>query len=62
MRGHHYDADACCPDDFMPDLDYVQLNKGETAEGWMLFDVPAKHGQIVLVNSFDNSKIAIWSF
>lgn len=62
QRGHHYDGDACCPDGFKPDLDYVQLNSGETAEGWLLFDVPARHGQVVLANSSDNSKIATWSF
>jgi hypothetical protein len=32
-RGHHHDADACCPDGFTPTLDYVGLQEGETAEG-----------------------------
>jgi hypothetical protein len=62
QRGHHYDADACCPEGFKPELDYVTLNTGETAEGWLLFDVPAKHGEVVLANTGDNSKIATWSF
>jgi len=31
--GHHYDADGCCPEGFKPELDYVDLNEGETAEG-----------------------------
>jgi hypothetical protein len=61
-RGHHYDADGCCPEGFTPDLDYVDLNEGETAEGWLVFDVPARHGQVVLKNSSDDSKIATWTF
>ena len=61
MRGHHYDGDAYA-EGFEPSLDYVDLNAGETAEGWLVFDVPASHGQVVLVNTYDNSKIGTWSF
>jgi len=62
MRGHHYDADACCPDGFKPTLDYVDLQDGETAEGWLLFDVPARHGEVVLKQSYGGGKIATWRF
>jgi hypothetical protein len=62
MRGHHYDADGCCPEGFTPTLDYVDLNKGETSEGWLVFDVPARHGQVVLEQEFGGGKIATWSF
>jgi hypothetical protein len=63
MRGHHYDADGCCPDGFTPTLDYVDLNEGETSEGWLVFDVPAKHGEVVLTNSYGSGgKIGTWSF
>lgn len=62
MRGHHYDADACCPDGFTPTLDYVDLQEGETAEGWLLFDVPARHGEVVLKQSYGGGKIATWGF
>jgi hypothetical protein len=62
MRGHHYDADACCPEGFKPELDYVDLQQGETAEGWLLFDVPDRHGQVVLGQSYGGGKIATWSF
>jgi hypothetical protein len=62
MRGHHYDADACCPDGFTPTLDYVDLQEGETAEGWLLFDVPARHGEVVLKQSYGGGKIATWRF
>jgi hypothetical protein len=61
MRGHHYDGDAYA-DGFTPSLDYVDLNKGETAEGWLVFDVPARHGQVVLAQSDGGGKIATWSF
>jgi hypothetical protein len=63
VRGHHYDGDACCPDGFEPSLGYVDLNKGETTEGWLIFDVPARHGQVVLGDSFgEGGPIATWSF
>ena len=61
MRGHHYDGDAYA-EGFEPSLDYVDLNKGETAEGWLVFDVPARHGQVVLGQSFGGGKIGTWSF
>jgi hypothetical protein len=61
MNGHHYDGDAYA-EGFKPALDYVNLNTGETAEGWLVFDVPARHGQVVLSNSGDSSKIGTWSF
>jgi hypothetical protein len=62
QKGHHYDADGCCPERFEPSLDYVDLNEGEAAEGWMVFDVPARHGEIVLGQSFGGGKIATWPF
>jgi hypothetical protein len=43
-------------------LDYVDLNEGETAEGWLVFDVPARHGEVVLGQSFGGGKIGTWSF
>ncbi|HEV8652035.1 MAG TPA: DUF4352 domain-containing protein [Actinomycetes bacterium] len=61
MRGHHYDADAYA-EGFTPALDYVQLNNGETAEGWLVFDVPAKHGEVVLGQSSGGGKVATWTF
>jgi hypothetical protein len=61
-KGHHYDADGCCPDGFKPDLDYVDLQTGETAEGWLVFDVPAVHGQVVLSGGLDGGKLGTWAF
>jgi hypothetical protein len=62
MRGHHYDASGCCPEGFKPELDYVDLNDGETAEGWLIFDVPARSGRVVLGQSFGGGVIATWDF
>jgi hypothetical protein len=31
IRGHHYEGDGCCPEGFSPSLDFVELNKRETA-------------------------------
>jgi hypothetical protein len=56
VRGHHYDADACCPDGFTPTLDHVDLQDGETAEGWLLFDVPARRGEVVLKQSYGDGR------
>jgi hypothetical protein len=53
---------ACCVDAWKPDLDYVDLNEGETSEGWLTFDVPAKHGQVVLGQSFGGGVVGTWSF
>jgi hypothetical protein len=61
MRGHHYDPDAYA-ERWKPTLDYVDLNEGETAEGWLVFDVPARHGLVVLGQSYGGGKIATWSF
>lgn len=62
MRGHHYNGDAYA-DRFKPALDYADLNTGETAEGWLVFDVPATHGQVILDDPLgNNGKLASWSF
>jgi len=62
MRGHHYDPDAYA-ERWSPTLDYVDLHKGETSEGWLVFDVPARHGQVVLGQSDGSGgKVATWSF
>jgi hypothetical protein len=61
MRGHHYDGDAYA-ERWKPSLDYVDLNAGETAEGWLVFDTPARHGEVVLGQRDGDGKIATWSF
>jgi len=61
VRGHHYDGDAYA-EGFTPELDYVEPQAGETAEGWLVFDVPARHGQVVLSGGFDGGKLGTWAF
>jgi hypothetical protein len=44
-RGQHYDS-TCCVTGFDPELNVVgNLNKNEATQGWVIFDVPARHGR-----------------
>jgi hypothetical protein len=61
QQGAHYEAGACCPDGFKPDLGYKTLSKGETAQGWLVFDVAARHGEIVITN-FESKRLGAWKF
>lgn len=61
MRGHHHDPDAYA-ERWQPELDYVDLNQGEIAEGWLVFDPPARHGEVILGQSYGGGKIATRSF
>ena len=36
------------------------LAEGDLAVGWVVFDVPARHGQLVLRNA-DLHKVAVWT-
>jgi len=44
------------------DLDQLPLNKGERASGWLVFDVPARHGQLVLLRNVDGDKVGVWTY
>ena len=59
--GTHYDAGACCPEGFKPDLGYKTLSKGETAQGWVIFDVASRHGEVVITD-FDSKRLGAWKF
>jgi hypothetical protein len=41
------------------DLDELSLNKGERVAGWLVLDVPGRHGQLVLRNQWTH-KLAVW--
>jgi hypothetical protein len=43
------------------DLDELSLNKGERVAGWLVLDVPARHGQLVLRNQWTH-KLAVWKY
>jgi len=62
VGGHQYSGDAIAfSTAFEPYLDYVTLNTGERASGWLVFDVPARHGQLVL-RDLDGPKLAVWKY
>lgn len=63
VGGHHFDGDVITVlDAFEPALDYMFLNEGERASGWLVFDVPARHGQIVLLDSVDGHQLGSWTY
>ena len=43
------------------DLDELSLNKGERVAGWLVLDVPGRHGQLVLRNQWIH-KVAVWTY
>jgi hypothetical protein len=62
VGGHHYDGDAITGSAaFDPYLDYVTLNTGERASGWLVFDVPARHGQLLL-RDLNEHTVAVWKY
>lgn len=42
-------------------LDELSLNKGERVAGWLVLDVPGRHGQLVLHNQWTH-KLAVWTY
>jgi hypothetical protein len=38
------------------------LGAGQSSSGWLAFDVPRPHGQIVYAPNFDGQPIAAWSY
>jgi Protein of unknown function (DUF3592) len=65
VGGHHYDEYILISStDFQPLLDSdddLSLNKAERSSGWLVFDVPAQHGQLVLRN-VDRHEVVIWTY
>jgi hypothetical protein len=61
VRGHLYDQAIASPLAFDPPFGGVLLNKGERAAGWLVFDVPARHGQLVLRN-LDDQTVGVWKY
>jgi hypothetical protein len=60
VGGHLYEQ-AIAGFAFEPLLEPVPLNKGERTAGWALFDVPARHGQLVL-RDLDEKTVAVWNY
>jgi hypothetical protein len=62
VGGHNYNGDAITGSTaFDPYLDAITLDTGERTSGWVVFDVPARHGQLVLLD-LDGHKVAAWKY
>lgn len=44
------------------ELNATTLNADETASGWLLFDLPARHGRVVYAPNLDGPPLAYWKF
>jgi hypothetical protein len=63
VGGHRYAGDVVSDlRAFDPPLDYVSLDSGERAAGWLVFDVPARHGRLVLRGIVDEHQLAVWKY
>jgi hypothetical protein len=60
VGGHIYEQ-AIAGIAFEPLLEPVPLNKGERTAGWALFDVPTRHGQLVL-RDLDEKTVGVWKY
>jgi len=60
MRGHRYEQTSASG--FKPSYSFSELNAGEATEGWLVFDVPDRHGNVILSDSFEGTKVAVWTF
>jgi hypothetical protein len=63
VGGHRYAGDVISLQRaFDPPLDYVVLDNGQQTAGWLVFDVPARHGRLVLGDVTDGYQLAIWRY
>jgi hypothetical protein len=63
IGGRHYPAGVITElNEFNPPLEPVTLNRGEQTSGWLVFDVPARHGQLVLRDLLDENPLGIWEY
>jgi hypothetical protein len=44
------------------ELNATTLNAGETATGWLLFDLPSSHGKVVYAPNLAGQPLASWAF
>jgi hypothetical protein len=44
------------------ELNATTLNAGETATGWLLFDLPSSHGKVVYAPNLTGQPLASWAF
>jgi hypothetical protein len=62
VAGRYYRGDAVTGSTvFDPSLDHMALESGERASGWLVFDVPDRHGQLVL-RDLDEHTVGAWTY
>lgn len=62
VGGRKYTGDAIVTSTaFDPPLDPVILDRGEQASGWLVFDVPSRHGQLVM-HDLDGHQLGAWKY
>ena len=64
VDGHMYTdywGDTWAGFDPLLDRDELWLSWGERVAGWLVVDVPGRHGQLVLHNEL-NHKVAVWTY
>jgi hypothetical protein len=62
VGGRNYSGDAIITSTaFDPPLDPVILDRGERASGWLVFDVPARHGRLVM-RDLDGRQLGAWNY
>jgi hypothetical protein len=61
VRGHLYEQAITGSLAFDPRFEAVTLNKGQRAAGWIVFDVPARHGRLE-VRDLDDQTVGGWKY
>jgi Protein of unknown function (DUF3592) len=61
VGGHLYEETITVSTAFDPSLDFLPFNEGERASGWLVFDVPARHGKLVM-RDLDEHQVGVWTF
>jgi hypothetical protein len=57
-----YEEAATFSATFDPSLDDLMLESGGRAAGWLVFDVPGRHGQLVLRDQRGTHTIGAWTY
>jgi Domain of unknown function (DUF4333) len=61
VGGHLHEVAITATSGFDPLLEPIPLNTGEQASGWLIFDVPTRHGKLVLLD-LDERTLATWTY
>jgi hypothetical protein len=61
VGGRIYEETITVSTAFDPSLDVLPFNQGERASGWLVFDVPARHGKLVM-RDLDEHQVGVWTY